>query len=121
MNQRTRPRDAAGWRMGERMAQIILVPATVTTSSVVPFAADLASQLEQHDAIELDLSAVAEADVSLLQLVCAARRQAERDGKSLRLAMPVHDALAALLERAGFLTDIPSADQNFWFHGDLPR
>ena len=103
------------------MAQIILVPATVTTSSVVPFAADLALQLEQHDAVELDLSAVAEADVSLLQLVCAARRQAEHDGKTLRLAHPVHAELTALLERAGFLTDIPSADQTFWFHGDLPR
>ena len=103
------------------MAQIVLVPAIVTTASVLPFAAELASQLERNDAIELDLTAVTDADVSFLQLVCAARRQAERDGKSLRLAMPVHDVLAALLERAGFLTDIPSADQNFWFHGDLPR
>lgn len=103
------------------MAQIVLVPAIVTTASVVPFAAELASKLEQNDAIELDLTAVAEADVSLLQVVCAARGQAERDGKGMRLTSPANDDLTALLERAGFLTDIPSADQNFWFHGDLPR
>lgn len=103
------------------MAQMVLVPAIVTTASVSPFAAELAAQLEQNDAIELDLAAVTEADVSFLQLVCAARHQAERDGKSLRLAHPVQDDLAALLERAGFLTDIVSADRTFWFHGDLPQ
>lgn len=103
------------------MAQMVLVPAIVTTASVSPFAAELAAQLEQNDAIELDLAAVTEADVSFLQLVCAARHQAERDGKSLRLALPVQDDLAALLERAGFLTDIASADRTFWFHGDLPQ
>lgn len=62
------------------MAQIVLVPAIVTTASVLPFAAELASQLERNDAIELDLAAVTDADVSFLQLVCAARRQAEHDG-----------------------------------------
>ncbi len=103
------------------MAQMVLVPAIVTTASVLPFAAELASQLERNDAIELDLAAVTDADLSFLQLICAARRQAEHDGKTLRLAHPVHAELTALLERAGFLTDIPSADQTFWFHGDLPR
>ena len=78
------------------MAQMVLVPAIVTTASVLPFAAELASQLERNDAIELDLAAVADADVSFLQLVCAARRQAEHDGKSLRLAHPVHAELTAL-------------------------
>jgi len=107
--------------MGQSMAQMILVPAIVTTASVSAFAAELASQIEQSDAIALDTTAVTDADVSFLQLVCAARLQAERDGKDLRLAHPANGEVAALLERAGFCTDITSADHLFWFHGDLPQ
>jgi len=103
------------------MTQMVLVPAIVTTATVSPFAAELAAHLEQNDTVELDVTAVADADVSFLQLVCAARHQAERDGKGLRLARPASDTVAALLERAGFLTDIAPADQIFWFHGDLPQ
>ncbi|WP_242140209.1 STAS domain-containing protein [Sphingomonas sp. TREG-RG-20F-R18-01] len=103
------------------MTQIVLVPAIVTTATVSSFAAELGAHLEQNDAVELDVTEVADADVSCLQLICAARHQAERDGKGLRLAHPANDAVAMLLERAGFLTDIAPADQMFWFHGDLPQ
>lgn len=103
------------------MVQTVLVPASVTTASVSPFAAELVEQLAQTDALELDLAAVTDADVSFLQLVCAARRQAEQDGKGLRLAHPARGAVTDLLERAGFRTDMAPADRSFWFHGDLPR
>jgi ABC-type transporter Mla MlaB component len=103
------------------MTQMVLAPAIVTTATVTPFAAELAAQLAQNDAVELDVTEVADADVSFLQLICAARHQAERDGKALRLTRPASGPVAALLERAGFLTDIAPADQMFWFHGDLPQ
>ena len=103
------------------MVQTVLVPAVVTTASASPFAADLASQLAQNAAIARDLTAVADADVSFLQIVCAARRQAEQDAKDLRLAHPADGAVADLLERAGMLTDIDPADHTFWFQGDLSQ
>lgn len=103
------------------MVQTVLVPASVTTASVSSFAAELASQLAQNDAIALDLTAVADADVSFLQLICAARRQADVDVKRLQLAHAADGIVADLLERAGMLSDIDPADHSFWFHGDLPR
>jgi hypothetical protein len=97
---------------------VIEVPNSVTVRSVADFGRYLSSALAEHDEIVLDTDAVAELDLSFVQLVQAARVE---DGKTIRLARPANTAVAALLERAGFLTDPSDADVDFWFHGDLPR
>ena len=72
----------------------------------------------EHDSVEIDLSDIAEADLSLVQLVAAARMHAARQGKGLRLTHPANAALAALLQRAGFLAEPTTEDLAFWCHGD---
>jgi hypothetical protein len=97
---------------------VIEVPNSVTVRSVADFGQHLSSALAEQDEIVLDTDAVTELDLSFVQIVQAARGE---DGKTVRLARPANAAVAALLERAGFLTDPSDMDVDFWFHGDLPR
>jgi len=97
---------------------VIEVPNSVTVRSVTDFGQHLTTALAGHDEIVLDIEAMDELDLSFIQLVHAARGE---EGKTVRLARPANAAVAALLDRAGFLTDPSDADRDFWFHGDLPR
>jgi hypothetical protein len=68
--------------------------------------------------VTVDASDLAEADLSIVQLLEAFRRDS---GRVVALAAPANPCLAAVLDRAGFLT-APDADAiDFWFHGELPR
>jgi len=84
----------------------------------VSFQNTLLASLETGDAIELDLSAVEEADLSLPQLLTALRVSAAEAGRVVRLRSPAPAAVAALLERAGFLAAPTAQDLEFWFHGE---
>ena len=67
--------------------------------------------------VEIDCDGVTEADLSLVQLILAARSSAERSARTITLAHPAAGALLATLQRGGFLnadTDQPSADRAFW-------
>ena len=82
--------------------------------------ATLRDAVQRHDHIEIDCSGVSEADLTLIQLLLAARRSAERDGKRLVLSAPAAGALREALETAGFLPvdDAPaSQDMAFWLEG----
>lgn len=99
-------------------SSVVAVPGSVTVRSVTDFRDHLSSALAEHDEIVLDADAADEIDLSFVQLVQAARAE---PGKTIRLARPANAAIAALLYRAGFLTDPSDTDLDFWFHGDLPR
>ncbi|MEH3038072.1 MAG: STAS domain-containing protein [Sphingomonas adhaesiva] len=71
--------------------------------------------------VRLDLSGVAAPDLSVLQLVQSARATAAQAGGALTLTAPAGAALRAVLERAGFLTRLSTADSEFWFHGDTAQ
>lgn len=77
--------------------------------------------IADHPAVELDLAAATRADLSLIQSIEAARREAGRADCALTLAAPAAPALTALLDRAGFLTAATPADIDFWFHGAMPQ
>lgn len=103
------------------MVARITVDKSMTLRSIEELRGQLLDTFASDAAIELDASATAEIDLSFIQLLEAARVYAERDGKSIRLSKPAHPALAALLERAGFLTAPTADDVDFWFHGALPQ
>ncbi|EGD60741.1 hypothetical protein Y88_1822 [Novosphingobium nitrogenifigens DSM 19370] len=71
------------------------------------------------DEIVIDASEFVDGDFSAIQLLVAARAQARRMERPIRLAHPANPALAALLGRAGFAPSSPE-DVDFWFHGVLP-
>ena len=77
----------------------------------------LGAALETHAAVTLDAGELAEADVSILQVIVAARHTAAAAGKALRLKAPADGALLGLLVRAGFLgaDGAPRSDaERFW-------
>lgn len=52
--------------------------------------------------VGLDLSMTGEVDLTLLQVMAATAKLAERDGKTLTMLQPPSAAIIALMERAGF-------------------
>lgn len=58
--------------------------------------------LEAADAIDIDCSDAAEVDLSFLQILFGAQREAETSGKRIALSAPPSGPLAAALERCGF-------------------
>lgn len=83
--------------------------------------AALNEAMEAHASLVLDLADLVDVDLSLIQLVEAARQHALHDHKALRLAAPANPAVAMLLKRAGFLDDVSPETLDFWFHGEVPQ
>ena len=74
----------------------------------------LRDALSQANEILLDCSHLDEVDLSFIQLVLAARRSADRDGKILGLMAPAQGTLLKALDTAGILAGGP---HRFWFEG----
>ncbi len=68
--------------------------------------------------VTLSLDGVASADLTLVQLIEAARRSAREAGGSLALATPAADAVLDLLHRGGFLAG--AGQREFWLHSGGP-
>jgi ABC-type transporter Mla MlaB component len=79
----------------------------------------LIAAMAEHQAIEIHCDGVTELDLSLIQLVLAAKRSADRAGKSLTLATPATGKLRDALDHAGFLaaTAGGSGGEAFWLKG----
>jgi anti-anti-sigma regulatory factor len=75
----------------------------------------LAQALAAHDRVVIDATALEQADISLVQVLAAARKTAEGAGRSLRLVAPPGGVLAQLLARAGLAA--PDGDR-FWIDTD---
>jgi len=103
------------------VTQVIEVPSSVTVRSAGEFAGRLLGAVQSGGDIDIDLSALTEVDLSFVQLILAARAHLDQEGARLALAQPAGPALAALLDRAGFLGDPQPADIEFWFHGERPQ
>ncbi|WP_294331384.1 STAS domain-containing protein, partial [uncultured Sphingomonas sp.] len=77
------------------------------TSATLRNAAELRQQciekISDSGPIIIDVSAVTEADLSLVQSIHALRVAAAEAGREVRLGGPAPAAVVALLERAGFL------------------
>jgi anti-anti-sigma regulatory factor len=74
-------------------------------------------EMAAEPVVEIDCDGVTEADLSLIQLILAARSSAQRSARTITLAHPAAGALLETLDRGGFLgadTDRPSADRTFW-------
>jgi anti-anti-sigma regulatory factor len=67
--------------------------------------------------VEIDCDGVTETDLSLIQLILAARASARKSRRNVVLARPAADALRDALQRGGFLGAVagrPNPDQAFW-------
>ena len=76
-------------------------------------------EFQIHGGLELDVSQLADADLSFLQLVVAARKMAAAEGKRVRLGAPAAPPLVSLPERAGLLADGDADARQFWIEGGI--
>ena len=102
------------------MTATIEVPESVTVRSAATFASRLVDAAQARHDVTMDVSALAECDLSFVQLVLALRALLKKDGATLSLSQPAGSALCALLDRAGFGEPDPD-DAQFWFHGERAR
>lgn len=65
----------------------------------------------------VDCRAVAEADVSFIQLLIAARVSALRRGTAFTLIQPLAEPLRSALERGGFTAGTGALNADFWTGG----
>lgn len=71
-----------------------------------------------HDGpVVVNLDDVVEADLTLAQLLEAARRTANARGQTIRLETPAQGAVLQVLQRGGFLDPDDGDRVNFWFGG----
>lgn len=94
---------------------VLAVAASATMLTAKAFASELLDACNSHEHLVLDVDAVTQADLSFVQIIHAARMHMREKNGSLTLAHPVGEALAALLNAAGFSSD--SSDADFWFKG----
>ncbi|PDT31715.1 hypothetical protein CO660_02960 [Rhizobium sp. L9] len=71
------------------------------------------------DTILFRIPADAEADLSFIQLMEAARRQAKAAGKTVNLSSPASGSVLNVLERSGFIESFDHEDLKFWLHKEV--
>lgn len=90
----------------------------VTISNIGAAHDALGAALREHDAIIVDISAVDETDLTLVQLIESARRKAAETGRDFTLRHPAGGAVLEVLRRGGFLdADETSERAKFWLQG----
>jgi len=77
----------------------------------------LLSEIQPDQEVVVDLAGLTRADLSFVQTLEAARRQAEACGAELRLAAPAPEALREVLELGGFPLVDSHGEPNFWTNG----
>lgn len=90
---------------------------SVTVSSIADAHAALAAGMDRDGPVVVNLDDVVEADLTLAQLLEAARRTANARGQTIRLETPAQGAVLQVLQRGGFLDPDDGDRVNFWFGG----
>jgi hypothetical protein len=102
----------------ETAGQTLATPLTIRNVSLL--AAQIKELFEQDGPISLNLPDDAEADLSFVQLILAARLEAERSGRDFGLASPATGQLLSTLQRGGLLHQASPDDTAFWLHKKDP-
>ena len=90
----------------------VVLEGALTVRTIATAHTMLLQALHQHPAVLVDCSVADTVDLSLIQLLLAARISARQAGKQLGLAAPAAGSLLAALRQGGFLP--PSGADPFW-------
>jgi anti-anti-sigma regulatory factor len=96
------------------------LPSSATIRTIETIRSELLAALERQSTLVIDCAALAEADLSLIQVLLAARKTALQHGKTLALAQPASGVLRDVLLRSGFLAAAggpPKEETAFWLKG----
>lgn len=92
---------------------LISFPETVDVQSIAVSFDLLRQAFGAASAVEIDLAAVTDADLTCIQLIESARRSAAQAGNPIRLAQSASGAVLEILQRGGFLGHDPQSAA-FW-------
>jgi hypothetical protein len=98
---------------------VYVIPAKVNIRNIKDMHSDLLMYVKNNKDIEIDLNSCEDVDLSLIQLVEAARKSAEAEAKSISLTKPANDIIQSVLKRAGFFDALSSNDAKFWLHKEV--
>ncbi|HSX76267.1 MAG TPA: STAS domain-containing protein [Shinella sp.] len=94
----------------------LTLPATLTIKTMVSVQELILDFLNNNSTAVLDIDEAAQVDLSFVQLVTAARKQAEAKAGRVLLARPASGDLYDVLKRGGFLDEMTPDAANFWLH-----
>lgn len=99
------------------MATAIDCSGDMTINRIEEIHGRLCAGLSAGGSMAVDCRAVAEADVSFIQLLIATRASALRRGTVFTLMQPLAEPLRSALERGGFTAGTGASDADFWTGG----
>jgi hypothetical protein len=94
----------------------LTLPATLTIKNILAVQELILDFLNKNTTTVLDIDEEAQIDLSFVQLVTAARKQAEMKAGQVLLARPATGDLYDVLKRGGFLDDMTPEAAHFWLH-----
>ncbi|GAA4184892.1 STAS domain-containing protein [Shinella granuli] len=94
----------------------LTLPTTLTIKTIVSVQELILDFLNKNPAAVLDIDEAAQVDLSFVQLVMAARKQAEARAGRVLLARPASGDLYDVLKRGGFLDGMTPDAAHFWLH-----
>jgi MFS superfamily sulfate permease-like transporter len=103
----------------EQYSESISLPDTMSIRNISDISSNILELFENKNSITLDIADGAEADLSFVQLVEAARRHAKTHNKEISLAAPATGHVLKVLQRAGFLEAFNGEDTKFWLHEEV--
>src|SRR5215217_3150672 len=105
--------------MAKSAAFKIALDGTIGLRDVTALTAQFREALAKHSDIVVTTNGLTGIDITVLQLLVAARKSAMAAGKSLALEAPAAPALELVLVKAGFLSatgEATTPDGDFWTH-----
>lgn len=94
----------------------LTLPATLTIKNILAVQELILDFLNKNTTAVLDIDEEAQVDLSFVQLVTAARKQAEMKAGQVLLARPATGDFYDVLKRGGFLDDMTPEAAHFWLH-----
>jgi hypothetical protein len=94
----------------------LTLPKALTIKNILAVREIILDFLDKNTSATLDIDAEAQADLSFVQLISAARKHAESRAGRVLLARPAAGELYDVLKRGGFLDDMTPDAAYFWLH-----
>ncbi|MCJ8056015.1 STAS domain-containing protein [Shinella curvata] len=94
----------------------LTLPTALTIRNISAVRELILDSLNNKSTTILDIDGDAQVDLSFVQLVTAARKQAEAQAARLVLARPAAGDLYDVLKRGGFLDEMTPDAAHFWLH-----
>lgn len=94
----------------------LTLPTALTIKNILAVQELILDFLNKNTSAVLDIDEEAQVDLSFVQLITAARKQAEMKAGRVLLARPAAGDLYDVLKRGGFLDDMTPDAAHFWLH-----